>query len=105
MTVTWLMVRSGHGIGTAGRLVGLCAADGGVVPGAVGVADEIDLRLVDGEAGDVDLAAEDEGDHLDVDFDLGGLKEGLVAEGRVVGEGGVLRRGCRRGRRGRACRG
>ena len=49
-----------------------------------------DLGRVDGEAGDVDLAAEDEGEHLDADFDLGGLEEGLGAEGGIVGYGGVL---------------
>ena len=78
----------------AGFFVGggvlLGAAYGGVVPGAVGGAQEGDFGRVDGEAGDVDLAAEDEGDHLDADFDFGGLEEGLGAEGGIVGYGGVL---------------
>ncbi len=78
----------------AGFFVGggvlLGAAYGGVVPGAVGGTEKIDFGRVDGEAGDVDLAAEDEGDHLDADFDLGGLEEGLGAEGGIVGDGCVL---------------
>jgi hypothetical protein len=54
------------------------------------VTDEVDGGLVDGEAGDVDLAAEDQRDHVDVDADTGGLEDRLVGEGRVVGETGVL---------------
>ncbi len=38
----------------------------------------------------MDLAAEDEGDHLNADFDLRGLKEGLGAESGIVGYVGVL---------------
>ena len=37
----------------------------------------------------MDLAAENEGEDLDADFHLGGLKEGLCAEGGIIGDGGV----------------
>src|ERR1700722_10757881 len=46
--------------GGCGLLMG--AAYAGVVPGSVGGAQEVDVRCVHAEAGDVDLVAEDEGD-------------------------------------------
>src|ERR1700722_11448336 len=72
------------------RGVLLSAADGGVVPGSVGGAEKSDLWRVEIKGGDVNLTAEDQRQHLDADFDLGGLKERLVAEGRIVGEGRVF---------------
>ena len=54
------------------------------------MADEVDLRSVDGEAGDGDLLVEDERDQLDADLDLLGLKEGFTTEGRVIGDRGVF---------------
>jgi hypothetical protein len=39
----------------------------------------------------MNLLAEDQRDHLDIDPDLVGLKEWLIAEDRIIGDSGILR--------------
>ena len=79
----------GRGMRGRGCGRGRFRADAGEIPDAGFVLDQIDLGLVDGDAGDMELVRENEWRKLDTGLERRGTDERGFAEGRVVGNGDI----------------